>query len=204
MTLLRGLMWFAFLAGRCLFAQAIEFESGGLKYLTLTRNGLTIMFAHLPSHVRDYSVLQIAVSNGSRSPVMIRPQDFRYEKRDGAAIQAAQAVSVIRELMERGSRNDVIRLVGAYEQGIYGMTRFKSTNGYEQRRQQALTEFTSVRLKAAAAASAIALVPTKLAAGESTDGAIFFPNFGRPLPAGRLKVVAGGESFEFETEGTSQ
>jgi hypothetical protein len=38
----------------------------------------------------------------------------------------------------------------------------------------ALAEFTSTRIKAAAAASAIALVQTKLAPGQSTDGAVFY------------------------------
>jgi hypothetical protein len=64
-----------------------------------------------------------------------------------------------------------------------------------------LTEFTSVRLKAAAAASAIVLVPTKLAPGESTDGAVFFATSGKSHPAGRLKVEAGGQTFLFEAPG---
>ena len=46
-------------------AQIIEFESGGLKYKTLTHNGVTIMFASLPTHVREYAILQVAISNGS-------------------------------------------------------------------------------------------------------------------------------------------
>jgi hypothetical protein len=44
----------------------------------------------------------------------------------------------------------------------------RSTNGYESRRQQYLAEVASTKIKAAAAASAIALVQTKLAAGQST------------------------------------
>ena len=50
------------LAGYDTPAQVIEFESGGLKYQTLTKNGLTIMVAALPSHVREYSILQVAIS----------------------------------------------------------------------------------------------------------------------------------------------
>ena len=49
-------------------AQVIEFESRGLKYQTLTRSGVTIMFAPLASHLREYTILQIAVSNGSAGP----------------------------------------------------------------------------------------------------------------------------------------
>src|SRR5579884_353929 len=50
------------LAATCsLFAQIIEFESGGLKYQTLTKSGVTVMVASLPAHVRDYAILQVAV-----------------------------------------------------------------------------------------------------------------------------------------------
>ena len=149
-------------------------------------------------------MIQIAISNGSRTLVTVKPQDFVFEKREGGPIQAVSASTVIRELMEKASRNDVIRLVGAYEQGIYGMPRWRSTNGYEVRRQQALTEFTSVKLKAAAAASAIALVPTKLTVGESTDGAVFFPTAAKPLTAGKLKVSVAGQIFEFDSQGSGQ
>src|SRR3954465_3566511 len=45
-------------------AQVIEFESGGLKYQTLTKSGLTIMVASLPSHVRQLTIVQVAGSNG--------------------------------------------------------------------------------------------------------------------------------------------
>ncbi|MBV9770629.1 MAG: hypothetical protein JOZ32_13725, partial [Bryobacterales bacterium] len=52
-----------------------------------------------------------------------------------------------------------------------------------------------------AAASALALVPTKLASGESTDGAIFFPSNGKLLGPGTLVVHTGGETFDFPSEG---
>jgi hypothetical protein len=73
------------------------------------------------------------------------------------------------------------------------------TNGYESRRQAALAE-TSVRLKAAAAASAIALVQTKLIPGESTDGAVFFQTEGKPLGAGRLVIRTNTDVFTFNAE----
>jgi hypothetical protein len=57
--------------------------------------------------------------------------------------------------------------------------------------------------KAAAQASAIALVPVKLKAGDSTDGAIFFSNRSKEkeknLGAGRLIAHTCGETFIFET-----
>src|ERR1700692_1760926 len=80
-------------------AQIIDFESGGLKYKTLTRGGVTVMFAHLPMHIRDYAVLQIAVSNGSAISWTIKPQDFRFEKQDGGSIQALPAATVVQTLM---------------------------------------------------------------------------------------------------------
>jgi len=77
----------------------------------------------------------------------------------------------------------------------------QSTNGYEVRRQNALAEVSSAKLKAAAAASAIALVHTKLSTGQSTDGAVFFPNSGKPFGPGTLVVRAAGETFEFRSDG---
>lgn len=102
--------------------------------------------------------------------------------------------------MAKASRSDVSKLVVAYETALYGNTQMHSTNGYEARRQDALAELGSNRLKAAAAASAIALVTTKLAPGQSTDGAVFYPNGGKPLGSGKLIVEAGGEEFVFPVE----
>lgn len=183
-----------------LAAQVIEFESGGLKYQTLSKNGLTVMFANLPIQVREYSVLQVAASNGAAIPCTVRPEDFVFTRGDGLEVRAASADSVVSELLNRAGRNDVIKLTSTYEMGLYGMVRFRSTNGYEQRRRSALAEVASTRLKAAAAASAIAFVETKLKPGESTDGAVFFPNLGRPLGAGKLRFTAGGQLFEFDVE----
>jgi hypothetical protein len=179
-------------------AQVIEFESGGLKYQTLTKSGITIMFAHLPSQVREYSIIQVAVSNGSNQPWLVRPEDFRFELSNGTVIQAVPALQVINQLIRHASGDDVIKLVTTYELGLYGINRIHSTNGYEKRRQSALAVVSSARLKAAAAASAIALVETRLAPGETTDGAVFYPTFGRPAGELRLKVYSSGLVFEFE------
>lgn len=181
-------------------AQVIDFESNGLHYKTLTKNGLTIMFAPLQSHVREYSILQVAVSNGSPIPWTIRPEDFRYQKQDGEVTSASPALTVVNSLIQKASRHDVIKLVSTYEAGIYGNTKLQSTNGYEVRRQNALAEVGSARLKAAAAASAIALVLTRLSPGQSTDGAVFFTNNGKTLGPGKLTVHAAGEDFEFPNE----
>jgi hypothetical protein len=181
-------------------AQVIEFESGGLKYQTLTRNGLTVMFAHLPANLHDYAILQVAISNGAQAPCTIRPEDFTFVHADGSAINAAPARQVVSALIEKGNRSDVIKLVSTYEMALYGMTRFRPTNGYESRRQQYLAEVSSTKIKAAAAASVIALVQTKLVAGQSTDGAVFFPVDGRRLGAGRLIMRNSGGEFTFNME----
>ena len=182
-------------------AQVIEFESNGLNYQTLTKGGVTIMYAPLPTHIKDYSIIQIAVSNGSPISWTLKPEDFSFERADGEVIPGSTAKSVVIRLMQSGGRNDVIKLVQTYEMSIYGLTRFKSTNGYEQRRQAAFGAVSSTKLKAAAAASAVAFSATKLPAGQSTDGAVFFEHSGKGLGAGRLVVKAGGEVFRFDLQG---
>jgi hypothetical protein len=183
----------------CARAQVIEFESNGLKYQTLTRSGVTVMFASLPSHVHEYAIIQVAVSNGSPGPYVIRPEDFTFVRSDGVTRRGASARSVISMLMQKGSGSDVIKLVTTYEASIYGNQHLKSTNGYEQRRQAALS-MGSTRLKAAAAASSVALVQTKLAPGQSTDGAVFFPAAGKPLGPGRVVVRTSSDVFEFKAD----
>ena len=188
------------LVGTCAWSQVIEFESGGLKYQTLTRNAVTVMFAHLPAHVHEYAILQVAISNGAQSAYTVRPEDFVFERTDGARIGATPARQVVGELVEKGTRSDVMKLVSTYEMALYGMTRLRPTNGYEARRQQYLAEVASTRIKAAAAASAIALVQTKLGAGQSTDGAVFFATDGKPLGAGRLVMRSSAGEFAFNPE----
>lgn len=181
-------------------AQIIDFDSGGLKYKAMTRAGVTIMFSALPTHIRDYAILQVAISNGSPVSWTVKPEDFGFQRADSQGLQALPARTVVTTLAEKASRGDVIKLIAAYEASLYGNTQIHSTNGYEARRQDAFAEIGSGRLKAAAAASAIAMVTTKLAPGQSTDGAVFFPNQGKPLGAGRLIVNAAGEMFVFPIE----
>lgn len=183
-----------------LAGQVITFESGGLKYQTLTTRGVTVMFAHLPSHLREYAIIQVAVSNGSSATVVVRAENFTFQRPDGSTIQAAPARGVVNHLLARGSRDDVMKLVATYEATLYGIPGIRSTNGYEQRRLSAEAELTSGRLKAAAAASAIALVESKLAPGQSTDGAVFFPAEGKPLGPGRLRLPVGSNVYEFDSE----
>jgi len=186
--------------GGCVPAQVITFESGGLKYQTQSKGGITVMFAHLPGHLREYAIIQVAVSNGSRGAALVRPEDFTFQRPDGSTVRAAPPRGVVTELLARGNRDDVMQLVATYEATLYGIPGLRSTNGYQQRRLAAETALTSTRLKAAAAASAIAFVENKLAPGASTDGAVFFPTEGKPLGPGRLRLPVASTVFEFDTE----
>jgi hypothetical protein len=184
-----------------LSAQIIPFESNGLLYKTLTKGGVTVMFAYLPAHLKEYSIMQVSLANGSPISWTVKPEDFSYRQQDGTVWQAATALSVVNNLLAKAGRHDVIKLVTTYERGVYGNEHMQTTNGYEARRESALAEGVSTRLKAGAAASALALVTTKLGSGESTDGAIFFPSNGKLLGPGTLVVHTGGEIFEFPTDG---
>src|SRR3984957_15259305 len=180
-------------------AQVIEFESGGQKYQTLTKSGVTLIYSHVPNHLHEYAVIHVAVSNGSKAPYIIRPEDFSYIRPEAPPLRAATAQMVVNMLMQKGNANDVVRLVTAYEASVYGNTHYKATNGYEQRRQAALA-FGGTKLKAAAAASVLSLGTTKLEAGDSSDGAVFFPNDGKMLIGGKLVVRTNTDLFEFNAE----
>ena len=135
-------------------AQIIPFESNGLLYKTLTKGGVTVMFAYLPAHLREYSIMQVSLANGSPISWTVKPEDFSYRQPDGTVWQASPALSVVNNLLAKAGRHDVIKLVTTYERGVYGNEHMQTTNGYESRRQSALAEGVSARLKAGAAASA--------------------------------------------------
>lgn len=180
-------------------SQVIEYESNGLRYQAQTKGGLTVLFAELPSHVREYAILQVAVSNGSPIAWTVRPEDFSFRRPDGQIVNSVPAKEVVDVMLAKGQRSDATKLVNTYESALYGLSVHRSTNGYEQRRQAAQTTMVSAKLRAAATASALVLVLTKLQPGQSTDGAVFFPNTAKHLGAGKLFVHVGGENFEFDT-----
>jgi hypothetical protein len=181
----------------------LEFQSKGLDYEALTREGVTVMFAALPPHVKDFNIIQIAVTNGSPVSWTVKPEDFAFIRQDGTVLQSVSADFVVESLLEKASRNDVIKLQNLYENTIYALQNFRSTNGYEQRREAAQAQFVNRGIKAAAAASAITFVPTKLRSGDSTDGAVFFSNRSKEkgLGAGRLVVRTCGQIFLFQLYG---
>lgn len=177
-----------------------EFQSHGLDYEALTRNGITVMFASLPPHVKDYNVIQITVTNGSLVSWTVKPSDFTFIRANGTVLSSVSADDVVESLLEKSSRNDVVSLQRLYEDSIYALSNFRSTNGYQQRKEAGWTQFTNRNFKAAAAASAITFVAVKLKPGESTDGAVFFENRVKEkiLGPGRLVARSCGETFSFE------
>ena len=183
------------------YGQVIEYEANGLKYQTLSRKGLTVIVTHMPNHVAGFGLIQVSISNGSDMYWTVQPEDFSYTRQDLSltAIPAGQVVDV---LLDKGTHSDVVKLVTSYENSLYGIPHMRSTNGYEQRRQNAMSMGINARLKAAATASAIALAQTRLAPGQSTDGSIFIPltHDLKTLAGGRLVFRANGETFEFNPD----
>ena len=179
----------------------IQFESHGLAYEALTREGITVMFATLPPHIKDFNVVQVTVTNGSAVSWTVKPGDFSFVRQDGTALQSVSADEVVESLLEKASRSDVIKLQLLYEDSIYALANFRSTNGYEQRREAAYAQFVNKSFKAAAAASAITLVSTKLKSGDSTDGAVFFENRtkAKTLGGGHFVARTCGQVFVFQT-----
>jgi hypothetical protein len=179
---------------------AIQFESRGLDYSTLTRNGITVMFAQLPARIRDFNVIQVTITNGSLLTWTVRPGDFTFMRQDGTALRALSADDVVESLLESASRNDVIHLQLMYEDSIYALANYRPTNGYEKRREAAMAQFVNPRFKAAAAASAVSLSVVKLKPGESTDGAVFFETRKKEkvLGTGQLVGHLCGEQFVFQ------
>jgi hypothetical protein len=179
----------------------VQFESRGMEYDALTHEGITVMFAPLPPHIKDFTIIQVTVTNGSLVSWTVKPSDFVFVRQDGSILQSASADYVVESLLAKASRNDVIKLQLMYEDSIYALQNFRSTNGYEKRRQAAMAMFVNREFKAAAAASAITLAPVKLKPSDSTDGAVFFENRSKEksLGAGRLVVRTCGQTFVFQT-----
>jgi len=109
---------------------------------------------------------------------------------------------VVDMLLDRASHTDVVKLVTSYESALYGIPHMRSTNGYETRRQNAMSFGMPQKLKAAATASAIAMGTTRLAAGQSTDGAVFIPltRETKVLSGGHIVMHCQGEVFEFNPD----
>jgi hypothetical protein len=178
----------------------LQFQSHGLDYEALTRDGITVMFAPLPQQLKEFHILQVTITNGSLVSWTVRPTDFSFVRQDGVAMPALTADEVVSSLLDKASRNDVIKLQLLYENTIYALANYRPTNGYEQRREAAMAQFVNMRFSAAAAASAVALAPLKLQPGDSTDGAIFFINHPKEKSLGTGILVAHtcDQTFNFQ------
>lgn len=199
----RSLVTLAALAFGCAGAhgQVIEYEANGLKYQTQTRKGLTVIVTHLPNHVAGFGLLQVSISNGSQIYWTVKPEDFAYVRPD-ATVDGLPAAKMVDLMLDRASHTDMVKLVESYESSLYGIPNMRSTNGYEQRRQNMMSYGMPTRLKAAATASAIALGLTRLAVGQSTDGAVFLPltHEVKTLSGGHVVFRSEGEVFEFNPD----
>ena len=184
-----------------LAAQVIEYEANGMKYQTLSRQGLTVIITRMPDHIAGFGLFQVSISNGSDHYWTVDPINFSYN-RDDVALAALSADRVVDVLLDRSSHADVVKLVTSYENTLYGIPHMRSTNGYEERREGMMTYGINAKLKAAATASAIALAQVRLAPGQSTDGSIFIPltHEVRSLTGGRLVFKAYDQTFEFNPD----
>jgi len=191
----------AFLTASLVSGQVIEYEANGMKYQTLSRKGLTVIVTRMPNHVAGFGLFQVSISNGSDIYWTVHPEDFSYVKSDNSST-AISAERVVDVLLDKGTHADVVKLVTSYENSLYGIPHMKSTNGYEERRQGAMSLGINARLKPAATASAIALAQTRLAPGQSTDGSIFIPltREMKTLAGGHLEFKDNGESFDFNPD----
>ena len=177
-------------------AQVIQFESNGMDYQVLTRNGLTLMCAAMPFKTNRYAVMHVAVSNGSRETWQIDASDFVFEYQDGTIVRAVSEARVVGDFFRTAGRSELLKLQTAYEKALYNNQYIRPNNSYEKRRLSALA-FGPKGLKASAAAAAITFVSGKVGPGDSSDGALFFPTAGRQLGQGRMIATVGPVSFEF-------
>ena len=182
-------------------AQVIEYEVSGIKYQTLSHQGLTVIMTRLPNHVAGFGLVQVSIANGSDHYWTIGPEDFSYIRSE-ASLTGIPAGQVVDILLDKASHADVVKLVTTYENTLYAVPHMRSTNGYEQRRENSMTIGINAKLKAAATASAIALAQTRLAAGQSTDGSVFIPltRDMKTLTGGHLVFHSNGETFEFNPD----
>ena len=182
-------------------AQVIEYEISGIKYQTLSRQGLTVIMTRLPNQVAGFGLVQVSIANGSDHYWTVGPEDFSYVRSE-ATLTGIPAGQVVDVLLDKASHADVVKLVTTYENTLYAVPHMRSTNGYEQRRQNSMTIGINAKLKAAATASAIALAQTRLAAGQSTDGSVFIPlsRDMKTLVGGHLVFRSDGEVFEFNPD----
>ncbi len=160
-------------------AQSIEFPYRGLDYSMTSKGGITVMVAPLSLSLLNYSAAHVWVTNGSKRTIRVEPQFFAARARPLKQPAAGdyQAVSdnvVVGQVMNRARLGDILTLVRAYERNLYGFKNDDAINYYQARKQMALAEGGSRKLRAAAMVSAIVLPKTDVPPGEFREGTVFF------------------------------
>ena len=143
-----------------------------------------------------YSLVHVAVSNGSEETWQVDTASFAIEYDSGERVRAVSEQRVIDEFFRTARRSELVKLQAAYEAAVYTNQYIRPNNSYEKRRLSALA-IGPKGLKASAAAAAITFVSGKVHPGDSTDGAVFFPVPGRNPGQGKIVAELGGETFEF-------
>ena len=100
-------------------AQVIQFRSSGLDYQALTKQGLTLMFARMPLTAGRYSVLQIALNNGSVHTWKVEATDFYFESADGMRVRAISEQTVVGDFFRNAGRSEMLELQTVYEKALY-------------------------------------------------------------------------------------
>src|SRR3954469_23396274 len=79
----------------------MDFQSHGLDYEALTKEGITVMFAKLPPHIKDFNIMQVTVTNGSLVSWTVKPSDFSFVRQDGTILQPVSADEVVESLLQK-------------------------------------------------------------------------------------------------------
>src|SRR6476469_1096457 len=82
----------------------MEFQSHNLEYEALTKNGITVMFATLPPHIKDFNIVQVTITNGSLVSWTVKPSDFSFVRQSGVTLQPVSADEVVESLLQKASR----------------------------------------------------------------------------------------------------
>ena len=72
----------------------LQFESHGLEYEALTHEGITVMYAPLPPHIKDFNIFQITVTNGSPLSWTVKPSDFTFIRQDGMVMNSVSRIKL--------------------------------------------------------------------------------------------------------------
>ncbi len=186
-------------------AQAIEVPYRGLEYAMLSRDGVTVMIAPLDLTLLHYSAAHVWITNGSRRALPVDPQVFTATTRGAKQPQASEQRGapdglVVREVMERARFGDILAVVRAYERNLYGFQNPQAINYYQERKQMAMAEGGSRKVRAAAMVSALILQKGDIPPGEFREGTVFFPTHQKKAQFLSFSARLGNLSFVFPSK----